>query len=460
MTGPGVTNIDITGGAGGTAATYSDLASMGKLTDEVAGQTLGIAVTGHKYLADPDVLASGILDPVGLARFEGAMLGALDGPQGLTATSAGIGLRGLTLQATNSAYQLTDDLSAKALEASRWLVGAGLVAAGPGAALGAAGGSAAIIAADVYLNYDGNWEKWLVEHPGAIDTVLGTTPGALSALGFPSSLASVTDLVSRAYPDGEPKLIDQGTDLNGRTTAAPQNLGDLIDALDYRNNENSATPGQGSNLDVRAVKDANGTITGYIVDIPGTKVWNLPGQDGGNANDFGTNIDAMAGNETVLQKGIEQALRDARVPADAPVMLVGHSQGGIVAARAATDFVNNGTYNVTHVVTAGSPIGNIPIPGNVQVLSLENSGDIVPHLDARDNPTPPNHTTVTFDNQTGTVGGNHAISGPGGADANYEAAARQLDSGDDRSIRAYVDSLGNFIGGSSVDSHQYKIERQ
>ncbi|GAA4431241.1 alpha/beta hydrolase [Actinokineospora soli] len=457
MTGPGVTNVTVGGGAGGTEAQYEDLAALGDLTDDVAGQTLTIAAAGHGHLVDPNVLASALLNPGGVARFEVAMLGALDGPSGLTATSAAIGLRGLTLQATNQAYQFVDDLNAKALEAGRWLMGA---AATTPVGLAAAGGTVALIAADIMLNYDGDAQRWLVEHPGMIDTVLGMSPGALSALGLPTDLATLTELLSLAYPDGDPKLIDQGASTDPRATTPPQNLGDLIDGLDFRNSQNSDKPGEGSNLDVKAVYGANGEITGYIVDIPGTKVWNLPGQDGGNANDFGTNIDAIAGNETVLQEGIAQALRDAGVPPDAPVMLVGHSQGGIVAARAATDFVNSGEFNVTHVVTAGSPVGGIEIPDSVQMMSLENNGDIVPHLDARDNPNSDNRVNVTFENQTGTVGGNHAISGPGGQDANYEEAARQLDSSTDPSVTRFREGLGNFVGGTRVESHEYKVERQ
>jgi pimeloyl-ACP methyl ester carboxylesterase len=226
----------------------------------------------------------------------------------------------------------------------------------------------------------------------------------------------------------------------------PRGLGDVIDELGVRN-------GTDSNIDVRRVVGANGTVA-YIVDIPGTKVWNLPGGDKGSANDFGTNIDALAGNETVLQKGIQDAMRRAGVGPNDPVMLVGHSQGGMVAARAAQDFVSNGSFNVTHVVTAGSPVGRMPIPDGVQVLSLENNGDIVPHLDAAENPAADNRTTVKFDNQSGTIGGNHAIG------HNYADAAHQLDSSTDPSVRRFRDSAGVFTGGVTVETHQYKVERR
>ncbi|MBM7770737.1 hypothetical protein JOD54_000941 [Actinokineospora baliensis] len=435
-----VTNLTVGGGAGGTEAFYEDLAAMGDLTDDIAGETLAIAVTSHKYLADPDLLASAVLNPAGAARFEFAMLGALDGPSGLTATSAGIGLRGITFQATNQAYHMVDDLNAKALEAGRWLAGAA-VATSPGLAAGAG----AFIAADILLNYDGDWQRWLVEHPGMIDDVLGMTPGALSALGLPTDLATLTDLVAAAYPDGDPKLTDLGIDRDPIAVDPPSNLGELFNGLDHRN-------GTDANIDIRRVVQPDGTVA-YIVDVPGTKVWNLPGGDGGSANDFGTNVDAIAGNPTVLQEGIQEALRAAGVPKDAPLMLVGHSQGGIVAARSVDPLLADG-YNVTHVVTAGSPVGGITVDERVQMLSLENNGDIVPHLDAAENPASDNRTTVKFDHQTGTIGGNHAING------NYTDAARQLDTSTDPSVVRFRDSAGVFFGGTSVETHQYKVERQ
>jgi len=96
----------------------------------------------------------------------------------------------------------------------------------------------------------------------------------------------------------------------------------------------------------------------------------------------------------------------------------------------------------------------MPIPDGVQVLSLENNGDIVPHLDASENPSSDNRTTVKFDNQSGTIGGNHAIQ------HNYADAAHQVDSSTDPSVRRFRDSAGAFTGGVSVETHQYRVDRQ
>src|SRR5688500_16952836 len=172
---------------------------MGDFTGEVAGDTLKIAAAGHKFLVEPDVLASSLLNPGGVVKFEAAMAVALDGPNGLTVTSAGIGLRGEALKATRIAYEMADELAAKGLDAGRWFAGLAVATNPVGAAL--IGGGA--IAADVYANYDGDWQKWLVDHPGMVDTLIGMSPGMLSALGVPVDLATTLDLFAATYPDGE-----------------------------------------------------------------------------------------------------------------------------------------------------------------------------------------------------------------------------------------------------------------
>ncbi|MGH3831160.1 MAG: alpha/beta fold hydrolase [Pseudonocardiaceae bacterium] len=444
MTGLGVSNIRVSGGAGGVEVQYEDLAAMGRLTDGIAEDALGITVAGQKYLANPDLIASAVLDPVGAAKFEAAMGLALDGPGGLAATSAAIGLRGATFRAAAAVYQLTDELSTKTLDAARWM---------EGNALPVTVGIAGAMAADVYLHDDGDWERYLVNHPGAVDQLIGMAPGVLSAFGLPNTQAGLTALLAGAYPEeGAPNVIKMG--LDSKQTELPHSFKDLLIALDHRDVTSTFDSTQGPlgpNIDVRKIISPDGKVS-YIVDIPGTKEWNFPGHGKGGANDLGANFNAMDGNLTTLENGVRDALSLAGAGPHGPVMMVGHSQGGIVAARAANDFVTSGQYNVTHVVTAGSPIGRIPISDKVQVLSLENSGDIVPHLDASDNPATANRTTVTFDNQTGSIGGNHELKD------NYVTAAGQLDSSTDPSVRAFRDSANNFLDGSRVQTYQYQVK--
>lgn len=457
-----VSGIEVNGGAGGFRAKGEDLVAMSALTGEVADDMLKTAMAGHKFLAEPDVLASALLNPSGVVKFEAAMAMALDGPNGLTATSAAISLRGDALRATKLAYEAADELAARGLDASRWMAGLA-VASAPGGVVAAGLATGTAIAADVYANYDGDWQKWLADHPGAVDTLIGMSPGMLSSLGVPVDLATTLDLLAATYADGTAVV----TSFDPLPDTGPHSLRDIMLGLDERNRPRD--DGDQSNVDVRVIKDANGNVTGYVVDIPGTKDWNAPWNPK-SANDTGVNVDAMAGNNTVLQKGVEEALRQAGArETGAPVMLVGHSQGGIVAAQSTNDLVSAG-YNVTHVITAGSPVGRIDIPDNVQMLSLENKGDIVPHLDATGNPNTANRTTVTFENQTGNVGNNHSIGGyrfdennprKPRVDENYVAVAKQLDEGSDPSVRRFMDSTGAFTGGSNESElRRYRVARE
>lgn len=430
--------IRVSGGAGGTAARYADLAAMGRLTDDVAGTALGIAVSGHELLLDEDVLASALLDPAGVAAFERALLDALDGPDGLTAVAASIGLRGTALCRSAEAYRLADELGARLVDAARWLAGVTVVA-GAATPIGLAA-----VAVEVHTRDGGDWQRFLVEHPGLAGDVVDGLAGPVPALTLPA----LTRELAAAYPHNVPVVETRGEDPHPAARMPPRGLGDIVGGLARRDADVE------SNVDVRRIVHPDGSVA-YIVDIPGTRVWNLPGRGGDSANDVGTNLDAMAGEPSVLEAGVEQAMREAGIPPGAPVMLVGHSQGGMVAARAAHDFVSRHTYNVTALVTAGSPVHRMPVPHGVQMLALENEDDVVPRLDGADAPDEPNRTTVTFVNRTGTVGGNHALASAG----NYAAVAAQLDTSADPSVRHFRNGIAVFTQGAAVETHRYQVTR-
>jgi hypothetical protein len=306
-------------------------------------------------------------------------------------------------------------------------------------------------------------QETLTDHPGLVDNVVGAMPGLLTTLaaGSPLGLAAWLELgmpvtvpeaaagLGRFYPDGRPEVTDLGPDTSPGARTPPRSLSDVLTGLYARS---KADAGQ---IDVRTVETRGpdgGVRRSYIVDIPGTKVWNGPGPSP-SINDLGTNLHGVGNEVTSYERAVGEALDRAGVRPGEPVMLVGHSQGGIVATHAAADFAASGRYTVTHVVTAGSPVGEVDVPPSVQVLSVENRHDIVPHLDSAANPDRANRTTVTVDQQTGTIGGNHDIG------ATYLPAARGVDASDDPSIRAYLDSAGGFLTGTTVTTDQYQVVR-
>ena len=120
---------------------------------------------------------------------------------------------------------------------------------------------------------------------------------------------------------------------------------------------------------------------------------------GRNPFDLTTDVRAVTGEATVAAAGVVAAVdlarsRSWRSAADDPVLLVGHSQGGILAAALADDpgFVRR--HRVTHVVTSGAPVGVFPVPEAVRVLSVQHADDPVHRLDLTPNPARSSWVTV------------------------------------------------------------------
>jgi pimeloyl-ACP methyl ester carboxylesterase len=181
--------------------------------------------------------------------------------------------------------------------------------------------------------------------------------------------------------------------------------------------------------------------------VPGTKDWQPDPRHREHLNDLATNLTTMAGSRSARLDGVREAMRLAGVRAGEPVMLVGHSQGGLVALRAAEQLTRDGSFAVTHVVTAGSPIGRMPVPSSVSVLALENRYDVVPQLDGRPSPPDANRVTVVFDAQNHDVGLNHALASA------YVPAGSVVDNDADASLTAWREGAAAFLAapGEPVD---------
>ena len=281
--------------------------------------------------------------------------------------------------------------------------------------------------------------------------------------GF-TSLERLAALASTVYRDRAP-VVTRATGSTIDADGPPRRIVDLVRALHHRN-ENT----DGGGIDVRSVwrTDSDGVRRRcVIVDITGTRDWNLARLDNPNVADTGTNLAAMAGRTTSYEQGVLQALADARVQPDEPVMLVGHSQGGLVAAQLVRHLEiagrlgtsEPGSINVTHLLTAGAPIGLVALPDRVHVLSLENRGDPVPALDTADNHRSARHLTVRVDRGGTTPGSRHSL------DEGYLPAAADVDdaagsSAADVALRRWIDGAAEFLSGDDVDTQPYEVRRR
>lgn len=205
-------------------------------------------------------------------------------------------------------------------------------------------------------------------------------------------------------------------------------------------------------IGVREIPPARGRPRAWVVELPGTQDWNLSA--GSNPMDLFSNVQTVAGTTSVYQQAVVSALR-GRVPRGEPVMLVGHSQGGLTAAALASDPTVREQFNITHVVTAGSPMAGIDVPPGVQVLSLENERDLVPRLDAAPNAPTATHTSVVFDLRSEGLGEHHEL------DA-YRAGAEAVDAATDHpSLDAFSDSAKVFFPDDvPAVLHRYQLRRE
>jgi hypothetical protein len=233
--------------------------------------------------------------------------------------------------------------------------------------------------------------------PHAIETSLGV---AHAAVPFgPFSRASVADLLTFALMLSAMTLSELFGNPHGlaveeserHVVSAPTGAAELIARVGTLYPASSDDPAQ---VAIERVNQPDGT-SAWVVEIPGTQTFAPNG--GVNPFDLTADLQMMAEGSADVMIAVAAAMEQAGIPAGDPVMLVGHSLGGIAAMALASNSSFESRYNVRSVVTAGSPIARFEPAGIASVLSLENSTDVVWALDGAPNPDRANWITVTHD---------------------------------------------------------------
>ena len=128
--------------------------------------------------------------------------------------------------------------------------------------------------------------------------------------------------------------------------------------------------------------------TNFVAYIPGTQTWSPIGL--GNPIDFTSNLQAMKGpGLAASERGVQLALAEAGATASSSILLVGHSQGGMVGANIALK-----DKRVKGLVTFGAPISQLAEQIKVPTVAIQHKNDIVPKLGLKANPLVENMVTV------------------------------------------------------------------
>jgi hypothetical protein len=262
----------------------------------------------------------------------------------------------------------------------------------------------------------------------------------------------------------------------------PQTLQDLVlDNTALRSRAPGGGPLENGRIGIQEVRSTHSSAPSYIVQVPpteGARISELPGAYGeqGNSRDWGSNLRLVAGQHPAAMDDVRAAMETAGVPPGADVMIVGHSQGGIIANRLAADPTFNsrsgepGSYNVTHAFTVGSPVQTV-VPAQATTESVNVSheaslgpgglgGDLIPATDLQGLQVDggmlaaPNRHEVTLEAYPGTswdpmpvLAANHDSVGPDGDPAGGYAGSVGRASDTDPTLSVLQDDLtGVYLG--------------
>lgn len=136
----------------------------------------------------------------------------------------------------------------------------------------------------------------------------------------------------------------------------------------------------------------------FVVYIGGT----VDGSLGANTQpwDMSSNLAALGGDPSASEAAVRQAMSESGITHDDPVVLVGHSQGGLIAMRIAAA----SEVHATTVIVAGAPIHRIEPPAGVAVVAFEHRDDVVTALGGPRSEPEPNRPQTHYVLRTALAG--------------------------------------------------------
>ncbi|PPL17206.1 alpha/beta hydrolase family protein [Microterricola pindariensis] len=228
-------------------------------------------------------------------------------------------------------------------------------------------------------------DPWLLNSPGFVKLVraaigsgdefaagLLRLPAAAAlpigaAVGAEEGAAAVTALALFAAAAGSQALRETPQRVHRASQALavspPRGIGDLA----------ARVPNSAAGSPQIRIERYGGSAPRWVVYLAGTADFAVT--PAAEPFDLTANVHATAGGDAASQRAVRAALAEAGAEQDDPLLLVGHSQGGLVAARLA----ESGDLNVAGYVNLGGPLGAVQASG-VPGLSLEHADDIVPAL--------------------------------------------------------------------------------
>lgn len=454
--GAGPSGLDVTGGVGGVGAALDDLTAAAARLVETAADVAEVAAVLLRATVHADLLMAAVSFP-GEAFRTAEGLAELAGPLGLPGDAAALLALAVSVRSAVAAYEAGEEAVATLVESAQdsavfalsrqpVVITAAVVAADQAGVDVAATADRLLFAA-----------PWLADFAGGVE---GVVAGPVAPLDYEDglSLLAAGGATRGWLTEGRAHVTVSAVPSSSRAgrLEAPTSIGELVSVQ----GDLDSPDGRPDRVRVVQVPQADGS-SAWVVVVPGTQEWSPTA--GANPSDVTSDVLLMARKDTLLASGVEQALRTAQEQAGReglhdPVLLAGHSQGGIVAAALAADPGFRRRQRVTHIVTSGAPIARMPIPPEVSVLSLEHQQDAVPRLEGERNADRRSWVTVTRDlrgSDVRTASASHAAS-------RYRETAALADAWRSASVKAWRTGSSTFFAGDAHGTptvRDYVVER-
>jgi hypothetical protein len=253
-----------------------------------------------------------------------------------------------------------------------------------------------------------------------------TTALLLAGLGGITAVAKTRHL-------RETTVTVRPTGSAGEPVTAPTGVGALIDRIpgsaegdpQIRLERYPEGPDAGSAEGSRWILYLGGTIDLGV--LPGTEPF-----------DMTSNLHATAGADAGSLRATVAALELAGVQPGEPVLAVGYSQGGLLAAQ----IERSGDFNVQGVLTVGAPIGQLAL--DAPTAAIAHTEDLVPALGGLETETGDDRILVrrsAFSGREMPV--DHVL--PAHALTEYRATAAMIDASLEPRIKRYRESIAGFL---------------
>lgn len=288
-------------------------------------------------------------------------------------------------------------------------------------------------------------------------SMLLAVAGLVGAVTGSRVLVDAPVRVTRAQPDGPGEQSAaaraaraDAPPVDGPVTA-PTGVADLVDRI--------PTSDDGAQIRVERYGEADDPR--WVVYISGTADFTTTA--GAETNDMTSNLHGIADDSPLdalrmagadsgaVERAVRLALAEAGARPGDPLLPIGHSGGGIVAATLAAD----PELNVVAAVSVGGPVASAEVRGGVPVLTVEHEEDLVPATGGSGHPSPDRLTVSRSVLEPGVehdAFAAHAL-------VRYQETAALIDASEERRLVTFREQVAAFTGGGTGEMSRWAATR-